>query len=83
MRPYVKPVAVANFRLVRAIAYAPAKTDEIDAAVLARLHAAGFLPEVRVADEDTLRRRRQIAEQMGVLEQVVRLKGRIQGVGYL
>ena len=42
-------------------------------AVLARLHAAGFLPEVWVADEETLNRRRQIAERMGVLEQLVRL----------
>jgi len=73
MRPYVKRVAVANSRLVRAIAYARVKTDKIDAAVLARLHAAGFLPEVWVADEETLNRRRQIAERMGVLEQLVRL----------
>jgi transposase len=80
MRPYVKRVAVANSRLVRAIAYARVKTDKIDAAILARLHAAGFLPEVWVADEDTLNRRRQIAERMGVLEQVVRLKGRIQAI---
>ena len=50
MRPYVKRVAVANSRLVRAIAYARVKTDKIDAAILARLHAAGFLPEVWVAD---------------------------------
>lgn len=80
MRPYVKRIAVANSRLVRAIAYARVKTDKIDAAILARLHAAGFLPEVWVADEDTSRRRRQIAERMGVLEPVVRLKGRIQAV---
>ena len=80
MRPYVKRVAVANSRLVRVIAYARVKTDKIDAAVLARLHAAGFLPEVWVADEETLNRRRQIAERMGVLEQLVRLKGRIQAI---
>ncbi|MDP3410159.1 IS110 family transposase [Bosea sp. (in: a-proteobacteria)] len=80
MRPHVKRVAVANSRLVRAIAYARVKTDKIDAAILARLHAAGFLPEVWVADEDTLSRRRRIAERMGVLEQVVRTKGRIQAI---
>jgi transposase len=80
MRPYVKRIAVANSRLVRAIAYARGKTDKIDAVILARLHASGFLPEVWVADEDTSKRRRQIAERMGVLEQVVRLKGRIQAV---
>jgi transposase len=80
MRPHVKRVVVANSRLVRAIAYARVKTDKIDAAILARLHAAGLLPEVWVADEDTLNRRRQVAERMGVLEQVVRTKGRIQAV---
>src|SRR5690349_6582516 len=73
-------IAAANSRLVRAIAYARVKTDKIDAAVLARLHAVGFLPEVWVADEETLNRRRQIAERMGVLEQLVRPKGRIQAI---
>jgi transposase len=80
MRPHVRRVVVANSRLVRAIAYARVKTDKIDAAILARLHAAGFLPEVWVADDRTLSRRRQIAERMGVLEQVVRTKGRIQSI---
>jgi transposase len=80
MRPYLRRVVVANPRLVRAIAYARVKTDKIDAAILAKLHASGFLPEVWVADDETLRRRRQIAERMGVLEQSVRLKGRIQAV---
>jgi transposase len=80
VRPYVRRVVVANSRLVRAIAYARVKTDKIDAAVLARLHAAGFLPEVWVADEATLDRRRQIAERMAVLEQLVRTKGRIQSI---
>jgi transposase len=80
LRPYVKRVAIANPRLVRAIAYARVKTDKIDAGILARLYAAGFLPEVWVADEETLLRRRQTAERMGVLEQSVRLKGRIHAI---
>ena len=80
LRPHVKRVAIANPRLVRAIAYARVKTDKIDAAILAKLHAAGFLPEVWVADDDTYGRRRQTAERMGVLEQRVRIKGRIQAI---
>ena len=56
------------------------KTDKIDAATLARLHAGGFLPEVWVADDDTQRQRRQTAERMGVLEQMVRTKGRIHAI---
>lgn len=80
MRPHVKRVAVANPRLVRAIAYARVKTDKVDAATLAKLHAAGFLPEVWVADEDTYSRRRQMAERAGVLAQVVRIKGRMKAI---
>ncbi|MGY4601482.1 transposase [Bradyrhizobium sp. GM22.5] len=53
LRPHVKRVAVANPRLVRAIAYARVKTDKVDAGTLAKLYAARFLPEVWVADEDT------------------------------
>lgn len=80
LRPHVKRVAVANPRLVRAIAYARVKTDKVDAATLAKLHAAGFLPEVWVADEETYSRRRQSAERAGVLAQVVRIKGRMKAI---
>ena len=80
MRPHVKRVAVANPRLVRAIAYARVKTDKVDAAIFAKLHAAGFLPEVWVADENTYSRRRRTAERAGVLEQLVRIKGRMKAI---
>ena len=80
MRPHVKRVAIANPRLVRAITYARVKTDKVDAATLAKLHAAGFLPEVWVADEDTYSRRRQTAERAGILAQVVRIKGRMKAI---
>ncbi|MFC7539202.1 IS110 family transposase [Siccirubricoccus deserti] len=80
IRPHVRRVVVANSRLVRAIAYARVKTDKIDATLLAKLHASGFLPEVWVADDTTLAKRRLIAERMGVLEQLVRTKGRIQSI---
>lgn len=80
LRPFVKRIVVANPRMVRAIAYARVKTDKIDAVILAKLHAGGFLPEVWVADDETQRRRRQTAERMGVLEQMVRTKGRIHAI---
>jgi transposase len=66
LHPFVKRVVIANPRMVRAIAYARVKTDKIDARVLARLQASGFLPEIWIADEDTERRRRQTTERMGV-----------------
>ena len=80
LRPFVKRIVVANSRMVRAIAYARVKTDKIDAAILAKLHAGGFLPEVWIPDDDTQRQRRHTAERMGVLEQVVRTKGRIHSI---
>lgn len=80
LRPYVKRVVVANSRLVKAIAWARVKSDKVDAATLAKLHAGGLLPEVWVADDNTIVRRRKIAERMGVLAQLVRTKGRIQAI---
>jgi hypothetical protein len=65
LRPHVRRVVVANSRLVRAIAYVRVKTDKIDAAILAKLHAAGFLPEVWIADDATLTQRRQRPNRNG------------------
>ena len=59
LRPHVARVIVANARDVHVIAHAKIKTDKIDAAVLARLHAAGFLPGVRIPDDRTKALRRQ------------------------
>src|SRR3978361_1918607 len=52
-------VVIANPRQVRLIAEARIKTDVIDATVLARLYASGFLPEGWIPREAALRLRRQ------------------------
>jgi transposase len=44
----------------RVIAHAKVKTDKVDAAALAKLHASGFLPEVWVPDEATEALRRLV-----------------------
>ena len=80
LRPFVGRVVIANPRMVRAIAHARVKTDKIDAITLARLQASGFLPEVWAADDDTVRRRRQASERMGLLDETVRLKSRIHAI---
>lgn len=49
--PFVGRVVIANPRQVHLIAKARIKTDVIDATVLARLYASGFLPEVWVPDQ--------------------------------
>jgi transposase len=80
LSPFVGRVVIANPLLVRAIAWAKVKTDKIDAAVLAKLHASGFLPEVWMPDEETERRRRLAAERTQLVSQMTRLKNRIQSV---
>ncbi len=80
LRPFLARVVIANPRMVRAIAYARVKTDKIDDITLARLQASGFLPKVWAADEDTVRRRRQAVERMGMLEETARLKSRIHAI---
>ena len=80
LSPFVGRVVIANPILVRAIAWAKVKTDKIDAAVLAKLHASGFLPEVWMPDEETETRRRVVAERAQLVSQVTRLKNRIQSV---
>ncbi len=78
--PFVGRIVIANPILVRAIAWAKVKTDKIDAAVLAKLHASGFLPEVWMPDEETEARRRVVAERTQLVSQMTHLKNRIQSV---
>jgi hypothetical protein len=80
MRQFVKRIAVANPRLVRAIAYARVRTDKIDTAILARLHASKFLPEVRSPTKITRDVGARLLSGWAFLNGVVRLKGRIQAV---
>ncbi len=56
-------VVIANPRQVHLIAKARIKTDVIDATVLARLYASGFLPEVWVPDQRTMSLRRQVTRR--------------------
>ena len=84
--PHVQKVAIANPLQVRAIANANAnanakvKTDKIDAAVLAKLHASGFPPEVWAPDENTQDLRRLVAERVQIVSHITRLKNRIHSI---
>lgn len=62
------------------IAHAKIKTDPIDAAVLAKLYASGFLPEVWVPDNQTHALRRQVARRTQLVRQRTRLKNLIQSI---
>lgn len=61
LAPYVGEVVVSNPLRTRAIAQAKVKTDQIDAATLAELLAADYIPTVWQPDPDTLARRRLVS----------------------
>jgi transposase len=73
-------VVIANPLQVRAIAHAKIKTDKIDAGVLAKLHASGFLPEVWMPDEATETLRRLVARRAQVVQQMTRIKNRLHSI---
>lgn len=80
LKPFVARVVIANSLQVRAIAYARVKTDKIDAVILAKLHASGFLPEVWSADDETIAQRRLVSERAAQVRAIRRVKARIQSV---
>lgn len=61
LTPHVTQVVVSNPLRTRAIAQAKVKTDQIDAATLAELLAADYIPAVWQPDPDTLARRRLVS----------------------
>jgi transposase len=77
---HVGRVVVSNPTKTRAIAEAKVKTDKVDAQVLAQLLAAGFLPSVWLADEETHALRRQVARRAHIVRQRTRLKNRVQSI---
>src|SRR3712207_1052643 len=80
LAPHVGRVVIANPKQVRLIAHAKIKTDGIDAAVLAKLYASGFLPEVWVPDGRTQALRRQVARREQLVRQRTRLKNIVQSI---
>jgi len=80
LKPFVARVVIANSLQVRAIAHARVKTDKIDATILAKLHASGFLPEVWSADDETIAQRRLVSERAAQVRAIRRVKARIQSV---
>ncbi len=73
-------VVVSNPMRTRAIASAKVKTDRIDAAVLAQLLAADFLPEVWVPDARIRALRRQVSQRSSLVQQRSRWRNRIQSI---
>src|SRR6266511_3732369 len=77
---HVGRVVVSNPQKTRAIAEAKVKTDKVDAAVLAGLLAAGFLPSVWLPDDQTHALRRQVTRRAHIVRQRTRLKNQVQSI---
>jgi transposase len=73
-------VVVSNPVKTRAIAEAKIKTDKVDAAILAELLAADFLPAVWMPDPDTAALRRQVQRRGHIVRQRTRLKNQVQAI---
>jgi transposase len=73
-------VVVSNPAKTRAIAEAKVKTDKVDAAILAQLLAADFLPAVWLPDEATNALRRQVIRRAGLVRQRTRGKNQIHAI---
>lgn len=80
LSPHVARVAIANPKQVWLIARAKIKTDKIDAAVLAKLYATGFLPEVWIPDHRTQSLRRQATRRRQLVRHRTRLKNIVQSI---
>jgi transposase len=80
IEPYVQRVVLADPKAVKGMTGLRAKTDKIDARLLARLLAAGFLAEVWTPDEQTRVRRRLISRRMQLVRQRVREKNQVHAV---
>jgi transposase len=73
-------VTVSNPMRTRAIASAKVKTDKVDAAVLAQLAAADFLPVVWTPDAETRSLRRRVAHRAQLVRQRTRLRNQIHAI---
>jgi transposase len=80
LEPFVDRVVLADAKAVRAAAKGRAKTDKIDARLLARLLAAGFLGEVWTPDEQTRARRRLVSRRAQLVRQRTREKNQVHAV---
>lgn len=82
IEPHLGRVVLADPKAVRAAAGGGAKTDRIDAGLLARLAASGFLAEVWAPDEATRAHRRLVSRRMQLVHQRTREKNQIHAVLY-
>src|SRR5213078_3500363 len=79
VEPHVARVVLANPKAVKSTTQS-AKTDKLDACTLAKLLAAGFLPEVWTPDEQTRVLRRRISRRAQLVRQRTREKNQVHAI---
>jgi transposase len=79
IEPHVDRVVLANPKAVKNVTRS-AKTDKLDARTLARLLAAGFLPEMWTPDEQTRVLRRRISRRAQLVRQRTREKNQVHAI---
>jgi transposase len=79
IEPYAARVVLANPKAVKG-ATRTAKTDKLDARALAKLLAAGFLPEVWTPGERTRALRRRVSRRAQLVRQRTREKNQIHAI---
>ena len=75
--PHIARVVVADTRNLRVITHAKAKSDPVDARMLARLLASDMLPEVWRCDEQTRVLRRRVSRRTQLVRQRTRAKNQV------
>lgn len=73
-------VVVCNAAETRAISHARVKSDRFDAAMLAKLLAAGMLNAVWIPDQETSALRRRVARRAGLVRARTRVKNEVHAV---
>jgi transposase len=80
IEPHVGRVVLAHPKAVKGLTQSGPKTDKIDARMLARLLAGGFVPEVWAVDEPTRVLRRRIARRAQLVRQRTREKNQVHAI---
>src|SRR4051812_7273778 len=80
IEPHVAAAVLAHAKQVRALSHARAKTDKVDAKVLADLLAADLIPAVWMGDERARMLRRLVSRRRGLVKRRTQVKNEISAV---
>src|SRR5258707_14760159 len=80
LRPHASEVKVAHPLMLRAIAAAKKKNDQVDASKIADCLRCDFLPECYMASTEIRDRRRTLRYRHLLVRQMVQMKNRVSGL---